>query len=245
MVLDAETSSLLIASDREGPWAVRGDPSDVVWFVGLTDPSTQYYSLNHVKRDPLGGAYFFDETTVAHYRAGEGFRTVLTSPDLAHPPPTINDVEASADGTLYIATNQGIYLWHDWKVVDRVHGFVAVSAESDIISSLFLDASGRLWFSGHGVVGYYFPDRTQQPAIAIRSPGATTTEAATTEATTTGATITPGEQVTGTVYQTVLPQTTVAPSPQQGSIADSILRFLDDMRDRIAGLFTPGNKTSA
>ncbi len=168
MTLDAGSNTLLVASVNEGPWAVR-DNQGTVSFAPLADPGSAYYTLNQVRRDPNGGAFFFNDGMIAHYDGSAGFRPVLTGPDIAQPTVEINDIAAATDGTLYIATNSGIYRWYDGAVSQHISGFSGIG-ESSIIRTLFLDAAGRLWFSGQGFVGYFVPESSQSSLLSIQRP---------------------------------------------------------------------------
>lgn len=170
MALDPVTNTLFLVTRDEGLWQVRGDPSGTVEFVQLTNSSQAYHTLARVKQDPFGGVYFFDATRVVHYQPGTGFTPVLSGENLLKQPvPEISDIEVLPDAVLAIATNRGIYLWQDGAVVDHLYGFMAAGAESDDVENLFLDSSGRLWFGGEDVIGYYQSDRTKLPTIAVES----------------------------------------------------------------------------
>ena len=68
------------------------------------------------RRDPLGGAYFFNSTQVAHYDSTTGFTTLLTERDFGGGPYAIDDVTGGSDGALYVATDNGIYVWENGQI---------------------------------------------------------------------------------------------------------------------------------
>ncbi|MEN6610283.1 MAG: hypothetical protein ABFC24_05525 [Methanoregulaceae archaeon] len=173
---DPASNTLFLVTHGNGPWQIRGDPSGTVEFVSLTTPSQTYHSLSQVKQDPLGGVYFSDTNRVVHYQTDTGFIPVLSAENLSKPlVPEIEDVETLPDAVLVIATDRGIYFWQDGGVIDHIYGFAAAGAGSDDIDTLFLDSSGRLWFAGQGVIGYYQSDRTKLPTISVESPEPTIT----------------------------------------------------------------------
>jgi len=235
---DPATDTLFLTTFENGLWQVRGDPSASVEFVPLTSRSQPYHTLKKVKSDPLGGVYFFDPNRIVHYLNGTGFTPVLAGEDLQKQPvPEISDIEALPDAVLAIATNRGIYLWQDGAVLDYIYGFAAAGAQSDAIDSMYLDSSGRLWFEGRDVIGYYESDRTKLPVIPIGSPEPTMTWQVLTPDTTvqTQADASPAGCITGT-----LPA-----SPENGSPpSDGIGAFFESIGKMLGNLFSPGNGTT-
>ena len=153
MVLDTAGDALIIATDDEGQWIVRS-PGDPVLFERLNSGEDTLHPLRHVRRDPLGGAYFFNQSTVIHYSTITGFVPTLTTGDLASSPVTINDIAAGADGRIYLATDDGLYIWDDGSVLRHISGLEGIGP-SHIVKTIFVDAENRAWFSTQGYVGFY------------------------------------------------------------------------------------------
>jgi hypothetical protein len=172
MILDSASNSLVIATYHEGLWIVKS-PEDPVQFSVIRSKDDTYGNLQHVRRDPLGGVYFFDTSTVVHYSTQAEFVPVLTAGDLAFRPITINDIAAGRDGKLYLATDDGIYIWRDGGVVRHLSSFEGIGTSS-IVRTIFVDAENRVWFSTQDFVGYYQETQILEPQIPIdmvTSPG--------------------------------------------------------------------------
>lgn len=236
MAIDPVSNTLFLDTLRNGLWQVTGDPSGNVGFVSLTEPKSPYYSMNGVKSDPLGGVYYFNSNQVVHYTPETGFTPVLSGADLARPIiPEIHDIEPLPDAVLAVATDKGIYLWQDNSPVDHIYGFAAAGAGSDDIDSLLLDPSGRLWFEGQGIIGYYISDRTKAPEITIESPAPTIAWQIQSIETT--------ESPTSVAPQTIQTVSTGS-STNETSILDSILGFFGNFGKLFGNLIPSGSGTS-
>jgi len=167
MVLDAESNSLLIATANEGLWIAKS-PDDPVVFEQIASNRGSYGLMTHVKRDPNGGVYFFNDTSVVHYSPGEGFVPVLTAIDLTIKTIEINDLSADPYGTVYLATDDGIYIWKDGGVYRRISRFEGIGT-SEVVRTVNVDAQNRVWFSTAGHVGYYLEEPGMQSAILIET----------------------------------------------------------------------------
>jgi len=106
MSLDYEGNALLVATYQEGLWLIKSS-LDTVQFIRLQSREGTFGLMKHVRRDPLGGGYFFNSTVVVHYSGSAGFVPVLTSNVLSFSAININDIAAAADGRLYLATDMG------------------------------------------------------------------------------------------------------------------------------------------
>jgi len=168
MALDSATDTLLIATDDEGLWKVTPS-NDTVRFDKIEDEHDLFGLLGHVRRDPLGGAYFFNSTQVAHYDSATGFTTLLTERDFDGGPYAINDVTGGSDGTLYVATDNGIYVWEDGIITRHLGTFEGFGTGSHRVRTVFADAGNRLWFSTLDNVGYYTMDLSTTPLITIET----------------------------------------------------------------------------
>jgi ligand-binding sensor domain-containing protein len=165
MVLDPGSDTLLIATADNGLWIVRS-PEDPVVFEQIAPKYGTYGRMDHVKRDRLGGVYFFNDTSVVHYSPRGGFVPVLTIRDLTMKAIEINDLAVHTDGTLILATDDGIFFWRDGGIYRRITRFDGIGT-SEIVRMVAVDAQGRVWFATPGYVGYYQERSGAQNLIRI------------------------------------------------------------------------------
>lgn len=153
MTLDTAGNSLVMATEYEGLWIVHS-PDDPVSFELLAGTDTPQGQMQHVKRDPLGGVYFFNPNTIIHFGTESGFTEILNTGELTQRQITINDIAAGSDGSLNIATDDGIYIWRDGEIYRHLSRFEGIGS-SDIVKTVNVDAENRVWFATQGYVGYY------------------------------------------------------------------------------------------
>jgi hypothetical protein len=165
MTLDPASDSLVIATVDEGIWRVRS-ADDPVLFEQVAPKDGTYHDLEQVRRDPLGGVYFFNDTTVIHYSPDAGFHPVLTVKDLSNADIAINDLTAAPDGKVYLATDDGIYVWKDTAVYRHLTRFEGIGT-SEGVRTIFIDAKNRVWFSTNGYVGFYLEKYGSDRPISI------------------------------------------------------------------------------
>jgi hypothetical protein len=195
MALDPESpNSLDIATDNEGLWIVKSPDDPVVFekLAGMDDPAGL---LDQVRQDPFGGVYFFNESMVVHYSTGSGFNQVLTTVNLSNVRLDINDIAASPSGKLYIATDDGIYIWMDNTVFRHIGGFEGIGS-SPIVRTVNIDKFNRVWFSTPDVVGYYLDPADSGPLIPVEIVTATTIPTVSIPSLTVDITATPSPQIT-------------------------------------------------
>jgi ligand-binding sensor domain-containing protein len=154
MAIDPKDNALLIATKNEGIFMVPSQQDPVI-FACIAKPESEYGQMEHVRKDPLGGAYFFNKLEVTHYSNNTGWVRVLAAQDLTQEHIDINDVAASPDGRLFVATDDGIYTWQDGMVVLHMGRFEGIGT-SRVVQTLFFDAADRLWFATPGFIGYYY-----------------------------------------------------------------------------------------
>jgi ligand-binding sensor domain-containing protein len=165
MAIDSADNSLLIATQGEGLWRVR-QTSDTIQFVQLQGKDDTYGNMLDVRKDPVGGAYFFNNAEVVHYDFVHGFKPVFPSMEGNAVPPVINDVAASPDGTLYVATDDGIRVLENQKIVALIGRFEGIGT-SQIVKTVHIDAQNRVWFSTADDVGYFTVDSGSLKMIPI------------------------------------------------------------------------------
>ena len=165
MALDSATDTLLVATGREGLWKVT-ESNGTARFDKIQDENDPFGLLGHVRRDPAGGAYFFNATQVAHYAPDTGFTPLIS--DFGEGAYAINDVTGGLDGTLYVATDNGIYVLENGQITGHMGSFEGFGS-SQGIRTVFADAKNRLWFSTKDDVGYYTGTSSTEPVITIET----------------------------------------------------------------------------
>jgi ligand-binding sensor domain-containing protein len=165
MALDSASNALVIATADEGLWIVRTQ-DDPVGFEMLADRESAAGQMQHVRRDPLGGVYFFNKETILHFDRVSGFKNILTTTDLTVEQISINDIAAGSDGNLNIATDDGLYIWRQGTVYRHLNRFEGIGT-SEIVRTVNVDAHDRVWFATQGYVGYYIDNTNPQNRIRI------------------------------------------------------------------------------
>jgi streptogramin lyase len=229
MALDPAGNMLVIATPEEGLWIVRPE-NDTVQFVLLAGKSETFGLLKHVKRDPHGGVYFFNESTIVHFDETSGFQSILAVGDLTLAQNTVNDIAADPFGSLYIATDTGIYICRDGTVFRHLTRFEGIGT-SNIVETINVDAQNRVWFSTQDDVGYYLDVAMQDPRIVIeRMTIAPAESPVPAELPSSGS-----SPVTGQMTSSQVPATAVTANPAPGplsGIIDPILRMIDSITSR-------------
>lgn len=168
LALDTATDSLLVGTEKEGLWKVTLDDKGVQFFQ-LQTPLDSFGQLGHVRRDPLGGGFFFNATRVAHYDNEGGFVTILKVSDLVGGGSyAINDVAGTSDGIVYVATDNGIYVWEDNRITNHLSVFEGIGTIHGV-DRVFYDVRGRLWFSTQEDVGYFTGNKLNEPKIPVET----------------------------------------------------------------------------
>jgi ligand-binding sensor domain-containing protein len=172
MTLDPLADSLVIATPNEGLWAVKSR-EDPVHFELVADRDSSYGLLNNVRRDPTGGVFFFNDSEVVHYSGDRGFTPILSSKDLTTSGIAINDLSASMDGKLYLATDNGIYIWENGRIYRHLGRFEGIGT-SAVVKTMNIDAENRAWFTTPGFAGYYIDQSSPENPLIIETPTPTT-----------------------------------------------------------------------
>ena len=165
MALDSADATLVIATEVEGLWTVQL-PEDQATFTEIAPCTSAWGFLSQVRRDPRGGVYLHNSSMVVHYDPVQGFVPVLTGTDLAPAGIAINDITAAPDGRLFIATDDGMYIWKDGGITAHLGRFEGMGT-SPALRTIAIDAKGRVWFSSQGYVGFYADRAASAPTIAI------------------------------------------------------------------------------
>jgi len=164
MAVDPVGNTLVIATINKGVWIVNAS-ADPLGFTRI-DSYGDLPPLLHVRQNPLGGAYIFDDRTISRYSAAHGLAPFLSVSDLTPNLANINDVTATLDDTLYIATDNGIFIWKDGALYRHLGGVDGIGT-SEVIRRVFADSKGRIWFSARETVGYYAAKETALPVVTV------------------------------------------------------------------------------
>lgn len=152
LVLDPAGGVLYCVSRVDGVFAVGENVS--AGFYPVMPEGRKVTGFTGAKTDPLGGIYLFNRSCVAHL-GGDGLETAISAPgDLGVS--EINDVCPAPDGSLWVATDHGLFQWKDGVVLDHIYR--AHGIWSNVIKTVFVDSTGRCWFSTPTAIGYYYPD---------------------------------------------------------------------------------------
>ncbi|PKG31219.1 hypothetical protein, partial [Methanoregula sp.] len=148
IALDPLHDILVLVTADNGHWVIRASGDGTISFEQIAIKRGSYDLLDHVRRDPAGGVYVFNDTTVMQYTPGSGYVPVLTTRDITRKQMTINDLAAAPDGRLYLATDDGIYLWNN-GVERQLSRFEGIGT-SEIVRTVYIDAQQRVWFASKG-----------------------------------------------------------------------------------------------
>lgn len=154
MAVDAASDTLVVVSERDGVQAV-GNRTGETRFERVTYGGEPVPGISGVLADPFGGVYLFNRTAVLRYTPDEGVTPVLSAGDLSVFPVAINDLAATPEGMLLVASDNGIYGWNASGVA--LHVTSVDGLRSNFVKRLFVDADGRCWFVVPGNVGYIPP----------------------------------------------------------------------------------------
>lgn len=153
MALDESGTVMVITTEAEGIWTLRL-PEDRAVFEEIAPRYSTWGFLETARRNPEGGVYLFNTSMIARYDPGQGFVPVLTGADLAPAAAVINDMTAAPDGRLFIATDDGIFIWNDGAVTGHVTRTEGLGT-SVVIRTVTIDAMNRVWYSTTGYIGFY------------------------------------------------------------------------------------------
>ena len=165
MVVDYASDTLIIATDHEGLWTVRSQ-EDPIRCECIAPRDSTYGLLTQVRRDPLGGALFFNNSMVAHYSRNSNFSSFLSSDMLSGSDNNINDVAAGPDGRIYLATDRGVYIWKNGKIIDFIDRLGGLGT-SPTVNWVNVDAENRFWFSTNDDVGIMTDQLTPDSRMTI------------------------------------------------------------------------------
>ncbi|WP_298670180.1 two-component regulator propeller domain-containing protein [uncultured Methanofollis sp.] len=167
IVLDPASGTLYCISQVDGVFAIGEDAS--AGFNPVMPGGRRVTGFTGAVTDPFGGVYLFNRSCVAHLD-GDGLETAIVSAgDLGIFVGEINDVSPAPDGSLWVATDHGLFQWKDGSVLDNVYR--AHGIWSNVIKSVFVDSTGRCWFSTPTAIGYYYPDNATQGRLHFNFEG--------------------------------------------------------------------------
>jgi ligand-binding sensor domain-containing protein len=213
--------NILYVACSEGIWSTGGT-ANVVTFSPLAKTGLIPEPVRGIRGDPFGGIYIFNSSSVVLYTP-ENQARVIVHPGEPIPGIDIADIAVDADGTLWVATNNGIYAWNDGV---REHVDAARGIGNNGVKKIYIDAGNRLWFVTPDNVGFFQLTRASDagnPVIPITTFSIPTMAPA---PPTPPSQITPGISIQGSPDRTPVP-----PDPLTG--------FLDALRSFFMGFF-PG-----
>jgi len=151
MAVDAASDALVIGSEKDGIQVLKNN-SGVISFESVTYRGEPLRGISEVRVNPFGGVYLFNRTTVLQRTPDGEVVPVLDSGSLSAFPVYINDIAATPDGMLLVASTNGIYGWDGTNVT--LHITSGDGIRSNAVKKLFIDAAERCWFVVPGNVGY-------------------------------------------------------------------------------------------
>jgi hypothetical protein len=215
MAVDAKQDLLFIVTRDEGLWKVQRS-GDTVIFDCIAPARSTYGTLEEVRKDPLGGVYFFSDLAVAHYDPGAGFVMVPLPGEMEGA--ALNDLTVSSDGTLHLATDAGIFIVRDGVLIAHLGRFEGTGTEP-IVKTIRADARDRVWFASQGYVGYYpgVPGKGELIPVSLVTPE-----------------LPASPQVTATPFPATPPGTIAAEATQAPDSPDSIPGIIIAILKRVA-----------
>lgn len=220
MKIDPVNNMMIIGTENEGNWVIRSH-EDPVRFDEISPPGGSFSFMPNVRRDPTGGAFFFNDTDVAHYTPATGFVHVLNRRDLTYAEIEINDIAPSRSGTLYLGTDDGIYAWKDNAVYRHISRYEGIGTATSV-RFVCMDINNRLWFATTDDVGYYID--LWEPHTTITVVMATPTKPVDSPA---------PDIVTATGLPPETPAKAAGEVPASGSLFDPVFRIIN----AITGIF--------
>jgi ligand-binding sensor domain-containing protein len=166
IALDPVSDILVLATADNGLWTIHATPEEPAVFGQIAPRDGTYGSFLEVTRDPRGGVYLFNDTSVVHYDPSSGFSPVLTTADLTPEGIGINDIAGASDGKLYLATDDGIYIRSNGRTVKHLSRFEGIGT-SEVVRTVFIDARNRVWFSTQGFVGFFLEESGSSTPITV------------------------------------------------------------------------------
>lgn len=169
LALDPAGRVLYCVSRVDGVFAVGENAS--AGFYPVMPDGRRVTGFTDAVTDPFGGVYLFNRSCVSHLD-GEGLETSIGAPgDLGLFVGGFNDVCPAPDGSLWVATDHGLFRWKGGEVLDHVYR--AHGIWSNVIKTVFVDCTSRCWFSTQTAIGYYYPDGAVQERIRFLYEGET------------------------------------------------------------------------
>ncbi|KAF5064362.1 hypothetical protein DSECCO2_284920 [anaerobic digester metagenome] len=178
LAVDARFDRLVVGSMDGGLWEVV-DHVDPIRFSPVEKTGSRYSLLTGVRPDPLGGCYAFNESLIVHHDPDRGFREVVRANRIRPTITRFNDCCAATDGTLWCATDGGLVGWRDGELVALLERKDGLGVSSNV-RMVFLDETGRCWFTTPGFIGVYsgtqqeidtrigfMPPETASPTITV------------------------------------------------------------------------------
>lgn len=166
MALDP-MGGLLYCLSEEGLWAI-GENSSAGFSQVVTTQGMPLCGYQGIRTDPFGGVYLFNRSVVVHLDATGEVAPVCGCHDLGMYASRIQDISAAPDGTLWVATDHGMFCWENMRVVKEIGRADGIWSPS--IKRVFWDQGDRCWFSTSTCIGYWYPHTQTRMAISFEGP---------------------------------------------------------------------------
>jgi ligand-binding sensor domain-containing protein len=167
MAVDYRADRLYAVSAKNGVWffnATARYPS----FEQLFCNGMPLSGMEGIKSDTMGGVYLFNHTHILHVdsdRSCELFTTVSAMPGSIG---MFFDLAVDSDGSVVIATDDGIISVHEGKPRFRLEDSDGLG--DNVIKTVFIDNSGRWWFVNRNFAGFYAPQSGEQLIPFVSPP---------------------------------------------------------------------------
>lgn len=153
--VDYSDGRLYVASVSEGQFTCEGGTESLknITFRKISDPLVAK-DMTEIVSHPLGGVVFFNGTDVVHYSDSFGGEYVFGIHNLSHDTNQILDLSVTNNGRYVIGTDDGIFCWDKGEICTHLTRFEGLA--ENYVNRVFVDNSGRWWFTTKETAGYYF-----------------------------------------------------------------------------------------
>jgi ligand-binding sensor domain-containing protein len=165
--VDYANDILYVTSTLKGQFSYDGgiEGLDNITFSKITNPLVAK-DMTKIASYPYGGVIFFNSTDSVYYNELSGAEHIFNVKDLSGGTNKIYDLAVTNDGKYVIGTDNGIFCWYKGEVCRHLTRFDGLSGYG--VDKLYIDDSGRWWFSTKETIGYYYePEFTAVSSIEI------------------------------------------------------------------------------
>jgi ligand-binding sensor domain-containing protein len=167
MAVDYMTGSLYCAAKDGALWIFSNDT-----FERFAGGDVSPMCMEKIVSCPYGGIAGFNTTSIFLIDPARNVRQLANRSFLSGCTPGINDIAFTENGTLVIATNQGIVFFRNGTVTR--HLTQADGIGNQVIEHVYVDNTERIWFFSQTYGGIFLTE-DEEDLIVITAPTATTT----------------------------------------------------------------------